>query len=102
MTRLPYIRGVIITSNDNRIISGAWLGEELAEIDALKNGAGELETVAGQWKNGAIAHVFVTFDDVLNGQVKRDIMLVVGVIAIGIFILSILVSLDGRSRLAQK
>lgn len=103
VTRLPYIRGVIITSNDNRIISGAWLGEELAEIDALKK---MVQESWRQWpvngENGAIAHVFVTFDDVLNGQVKRDIMLVVGVIAIGIFILSILVSLDGRSRLAQK
>lgn len=103
VTRLPYIRGVIITSNDNRIISGAWLGEELAEIDALKK---MVQESWRQWpvngENGAIAHVFVTFDDVLNGQVKRDIILVVGVIAIGIFILSILVSLDGRSRLAQK
>ena len=36
VSRLPYIRGVVVTSNDNRIITGAWLGEELAEIDALR------------------------------------------------------------------
>ncbi|MCB1831644.1 MAG: HAMP domain-containing protein, partial [Gammaproteobacteria bacterium] len=103
VSRLPYIRGVIVTSNDNRIISGAWLGEELAEIDALK------KMVQESWKQWpvtegteTVAHVFVTFDEVLNGQVMADLILVVTVLAVGIFILAILISLDARSRLAQR
>ena len=103
VSRLPYIQGVIVTSNDNRIITGAWLGEELTEIDALKK---MVQESWRQWpvkgEDGVIAHVFVTFNEVLNGQVKRDIILVVCVVAVGIFILSVLVSLDARNKLAQK
>ncbi len=103
ITNLPEFKGVIVTSNDNRIIAGAWRGDELAEIDALR------KMVQESWKQwsikgdkGTIAHVFVTFDEVQHSQVKQDILLVAGIIIVVSLFLAVLISLDARNKLAQR
>lgn len=102
-TALPSIRGILITDRDNRILTGAWLGEELSEIDALKKMVQESWhqwPIAGETEN--LAHLFITLDEIEGAQITREIILVLCVIATGLLVLAVVVSREGRNRLALR
>ncbi len=102
-SRLPHIKGIVIADKDNHIVSGAWLGEGLSDVHALKKMIGETwQRWPVEGEAGTIAYVNVAFDAAWHTRLKDTVVQVCAVTVAGIFFLAFLASRSARDRLAQK
>jgi|GEM_PF-1324131 len=103
VSRLPHIRGVVVLNREKQIVNGAWLGESLSKVEAIKrimNESWEQWPVEGA--TGTIGHVFVAFEETWHSNIQERIAYVGGIFVGGFIFLAVLVSLDARNRLAKK
>jgi len=102
VSQLPHIRGVIIANHDNRIIAGAWHGEEISGIQATRKLLDEnWQRWAVEGPTGAIGSVSVAFNKEWSGGLQRKALNFSLIAAGGFVFLVILISWPFRYRLAR-
>jgi diguanylate cyclase (GGDEF)-like protein/PAS domain S-box-containing protein len=103
VSQLPHIRGVIIANRNNRIVAGAWHGEEMSDIEATQKLMDEnWQRWAVKGPTGAIGSISVVFDEGWSEQLQRTIVYF-SLIAVGGFVfLVILIAWSFHNRLAHE
>ena len=99
----PYIQGVIVADSSNRVVASAWRGEEMSETDAvtkMTHGSWQRWPVKGA--NAVNGYVVVSFDNAWQPYLKNELVSVSVIVAVGVLLLAMLVSIDARDRLSRK
>lgn len=103
VSSLRHIQGVSIANLDNRILAAAWNGETLSESGAVE------KMTRGSWKrwpvdgeSGTIGYLFVAFDGAASSLLKDDIVQDSVIIAVGVLVFALLISINARDRLSYK
>lgn len=100
VSRLPYIEGIVVSSHDNRVVAGAWLGESLSPADALGK---VLHAKMLNWpldsEGNKLGVVFVAFDKAWPARLKDEVFEVGSMIVGLVLLFALLVSVTVREHL---
>lgn len=103
ITRHPLIHGVVLTSADNKVVAGAWLGQPLTDREALeKMMHQDLKSWSFDGRLGAAGSIFVSFGNAVPGDMKEKIvdsgLFILGTVLVFLLLLSFYV----RNRLEKQ
>ena len=103
VTELAHIKGVIVTTGDNRIFAGAWAGDGLSESAALQKILHErLQSWSFDAQIGGSGTIFVAFRDAWLTGLKDEIIDTGLIIVAAALFFLLLLSIFVRGRLGQQ